>query len=141
MAANDFVLAYQPNLTGMISVKNTDGTNDLNSGDFCKLDTANPLSATNPFVCVVRANANTDAPIFVCIDNIPKTKAGRVSAGGPVVRCVAGAAITAGVELMATTSGQVIAQTAGLRQVGYALTPAAALGDQILMLQSAAKNA
>lgn len=141
MAANDFVLAYQPNLTGMISVKNTDGTNNLNAGDFCKLDTANPLSATNPFICVVRCNANTDTTTFVCIDNILMLKSGRVSAGGPIVRVVAGAAITAGVELMLTTAGQVVAQTAGLKQVGYALTPAAALNDQILMLQSAAKNA
>ena len=141
MAANDFVLAYNPNLTGVQGVKNTDGTNDLVAGDLCKLDTANPLSATNPFLCVVRANATTDAPIFVCLDNIPKTKQGRVAIPGPIIKVVAGAAITAGVEVMATTSGQVIAQTAGLRQVGYALTPAAALGDQILMLQASAKNA
>lgn len=141
MAANDFVLAYQPNLTGCVAVKNTDGTNDLNAGDLVKLDTANPLSATNPFICVVRANATTDTPAFAMLDNCPRTKTARMAVPGPIIRVVAGAAITMAVPVMATTSGQVIAQTAGLAQCGYAFTPAAALGDQILMLVTIGKNA
>lgn len=142
MAANDFVLAYQPNLTGLMSVKNTDGANDLVAGDMCKLDTANPISATNAFICVVRAGATGDKCVFPVLDNIPKTKTGRVAcAPGSVVRVVAGAAITLGDPLMCTTVGQVIAQTAALPQVGYALSSAAGISDQILMLFAPAKNA
>jgi hypothetical protein len=141
MAANDFVLGYLPNLTGLLPVKNTDGANDLNPGDVCKLDASNPMGPTNQFICVVRANAATDDCVFVVRDSIPKTKQGIVFAPGPVVRVVASAAITAGVPIAAAASGQVAAQSAGQRQLGYAITPATNANDQILALLAYAKNA
>lgn len=140
MSANDFIYAYQPNLTGILSVKNTDGTNDIAAGDVVTFDAANPLSATNAFFCVKRANATSDSPSWIAIDAIPKTKQGRVAINGPIVGAVAGAAITAGTPVMPTTSGQLIAQTAGLQQTGYCLTTAAGINDKILVLVCAAFN-
>lgn len=140
MAANDFVLAYQPVLTGMVAVKNTDGVN-INSGDLVKMDVANPLSATVPFLCVVRAGAVTDSPVFVAIDNILQLKSGRVAVAGPIARCVASAAIVVNAAVTATAAGQAVTKGAGNPQFGWALTPAANAGDQILVLMTSAANA
>lgn len=84
--------------------------------------------------------ASTQVAIGVVQENVDRAK---VATGKAVVnvriegisRCVAGAAITIGAEVMFNASGQVItAATAGNRVCGIALQAAGASGDQIDVL-------
>ncbi len=83
---------------------------------------------------VVRQTANTIASIGVLQNNPGNGEVAQVAISG-ISMIEAGAAVTAGVEVMSDSSGRVIAHTgATARVTGIALSAAAAAGDLIPVL-------
>ena len=138
MAATDYQVSRFPLGIAEMPVKNTSGTafalGSQGQGPLVKLDTANLMSGTQAAVGVVLTAAVTDIPLGVVIEDIPAGGYGRVQLLG-CAWCIAQAAITAGVLVGpgGTTSGDVIAYTAGDPYIGQALTAAATAGDPILV--------
>lgn len=78
--------------------------------------------------------ASTDAPIGV-LQNKPTSGQEAEIVNGGITKVVAGAAVTAGAEVMSNASGQAItAATAGNRIAGVALETATASGQIIAVL-------
>lgn len=138
MAANDFVYASVP-LPGDLGCKNTDII-QINAGDVVKLDAANPISAAQPISGVLQGTGAATPIYGVAMENIPVGKTGRIRPHG-IAQCVASAAIAVGVEVTSAAAGQVATAGAAARQLGIALTAAAAINDKILVDIRVAKNA
>ena len=138
MAATDFQLPRFPLGISELPVKNTSGSamnlGSQGQGLLVKLDTSNPLSATQPRICVVLTAAVTDIPLGVTIPDIPVAGQGNIQLEG-LVWCTAAAAITIGVLVgpSGSTSGDVIAYTSTDPYIGQALTAAVNAGDPILV--------
>jgi hypothetical protein len=139
MAANDFFYASLPSEQD-IACKNTDVT-AIAAGDVVKSDATNVVSGTQPTVGVLQGTVAAVNLVGVAMEAIAVGKTGRVRPLGPVVQCVASAAITAGTHVAAAASGKVATQTAGQTQLGLALTAAGANADKVLVMLFGAKNA
>lgn len=140
MATTDFQWGRIPVQGGDVSVKNTDGTNDLKAGDLVTIDTGNLMSSTQPVPGVVRSTTD-DYTFGVAIESIPKGSIGRVQTLG-IVQVVASGAITANTTVEADANGQVKTCAGGKPQAGLALTGTAALNDLLWMkIQQAGKGA
>ena len=117
------------------------------------IDTANALSVNNVVDGVavkLPAAANGQSCIGFTMTTIPGTNttggppgAGRVRLPGPIMKAVATAAITAGARVMtdATGNGTVITKTAGLPELGIALSSAINSGDEVLLMLTSALDA
>jgi hypothetical protein len=116
---------------------------DQLGGDITRL-AASDLSAVTSQYKVVRATSATQVDITTAatqpplgiLQNRPKLgEAAEVRVNsGSTTKAHAGAAITAGLEVMSDTSGRVIAATTTNEVVGIALTAAGAAGDLIDLL-------
>jgi hypothetical protein len=123
-----------------ISVKNTSGS-ALAPGQVVKLDTSNPMSATQPQPGVVLTSAVADYPYGVVVENIPVNGQGRVQIEGQV-QCIAAGAVSVGAIVGAsTTAGDVTTYTAANPSLGQAVTVAVNAADPIFIRISVSKNA
>ena len=140
MAATDFVWTRIPVPGEEPSVKNTSGT-AMTAGQCVKLDTANPLSGTQPVPGVVLTSAVTDVPFGILIDNIPAGGYGRCARSGQI-QAIAAGAIAAGAQVgpSAATSGDVTTYTAGDPSLGQALNVTANAGDPVVIALALSKN-
>lgn len=118
-------------------VKNYTGA-DIPVGTAVKVDTGN-VPGTNLPLGVVQTTSD-QLCIGFALSTIPAGKTAAIRCGGVAVG-IAGAAVTVGVPVMSNSSGQVVAQTAGLYQIGYALSAGTVATDQIMVLIAPAKNA
>jgi len=131
------------------------GTADIPAYMVVMADTNNAISVNNvqDGIGALVAATSTSVPIGVAMETIPGTNTTGGGSGGPagygtvrgmgIAKCVATAAVAAGVPVMvdATGNGTVITQTTGKPQVGISLTQAIASGDEIAVLVSIANNA
>lgn len=141
MSATDFAYPRQPFAGSERAVKNTDAV-ALTVGMLVKLDTGNPMSATQDAPGVVRTAAVADYPYGFVIENIPVGGYGRVQRGGECQGIAAGAiAVGAIVGASAATAGDVTTYTAANPSAGQALTAAANAGDPIAIAFDPSKNA
>lgn len=143
MAATDFLYARLPLNVAEWLVKNTSGA-AMVTGQLVKVDTANPMSATQPVVGVVLTSAATDMPFGFIIENIPAGGIGRCQvADGSGVSGIAAGAIAVGaiVGASAATPGDVTTATAADPSIGQALTAAVNAGDPVLIQINKSKNA
>lgn len=121
---------------GDLPFKNYGGS-AIGAGLAVKLDTGNVPSGTNPAGVVV--TTSDVGAIGVTLESIPAGKMGRVRCYG-VAAATAGGTITVGQYVMSAASGNVVAQTAGLYGLGYALSGAANT-EIVRVLLAVAKNA
>lgn len=140
MAANDFLYASLPSEQDL-PVKNTHATIAIASGDVVILDVSHLISATQGHIGVVQGTSASVAVFGVAMEAIAVGKIGRARPLGPVVQCVASAAITTGTHVMASTVGKVATQTTAAAQIGLALTTTSADLDKVLVMLMGAKNA
>lgn len=133
MSATDFAYPRQPFAGSERAVKNTSGA-AMVPGNLVKLDTANPMSATQGAPGAVLTNAIADYPYGVVIENIPVGGFGRVQRGGECMALAAGA-IAVGQLVGGTVAapGAATPYTAGNPSLGQALTPAANLNDPFVV--------
>lgn len=122
------------------AVVNTSTTVNIASGDVVKIDTSNPMSATQSGIGVIQTTASGDTAYGVAIEAIPIGAQGRVQRAflAPVV---ASAAIAVGAFVDATAAGQVVTHVATHAHVGQAVTAAGAAGDPLMIEVSIAPNA
>jgi len=107
-------------------------------------------------LAVIRDTANPPGPDGVAMGvTLPASDAGAfgiltspIAVGGyanvqltGVARCVAGAAIALGQVVMTNSAGKIVPQTAGLYQIGTAMSVATAINEDVLVFLHQAKNA
>lgn len=138
---SDFAMGRQPFHGSELSIQNTDSV-QLTPGTLVKLDTSNPMSATQPIDGMVRTAAVTDVPDAVVIENIPVGGTGRVQLAG-MVNVLAAGSISIGAILgpSGATSGTATAYTAGDPSLGKAFTPATAANQFVRCRMFISKNA
>jgi hypothetical protein len=140
MAATDFVTPRFPIQGADIPVKNTSG-GALAAGALVKIDTSNPVSATQPQIGVVACSAVTDFPLGFLIEALAANAVGRVQIEG-IAQGIALGAITAGAIVgPSATAGQITTYTATDPAIGQALTAAANAADPILVRIAPCRNA
>jgi len=141
-AASDLVWGSGFPITGGdVPVKNTSGS-ALTAGQLVKLDTSNPISASQPFMGIVLTSAVADFPFGFLVENIPIAGTGRCRIEGIAVGIAVGA-ITVGtiVGASAATSGDVVAYTATDPSVGQICNTTTAAADPALVRMAVSRNA
>lgn len=124
-----------------VSVHNYGGS-QLNAGSAVIMDTSN--TGTQALAPGVTLPASNVKGIGFLVDNIPAGRTGRMRVYGIAVALpTVGVSFNPGDPLMCDSSGFVLAQTAGLYQIGIAFSAAATAvaGDTCLVLIDRAKNA
>lgn len=142
MAATDFYTANIDLSFPKFPVKNTGGT-AITVGQLVKLDTANPLGATQGSVGVIPTVLVADVPFGFAAENIPAGQYGGVyGVDGQAIWGIALGAIAIGAKVgPSTTAGQVTTYTAANPSIGQALTAAVNAADPILVYIAKSLNA
>lgn len=141
MAASDFLWTRYPIQGADLPYKNTSGS-AISAGMLLKLDTTNPIGASQGKVGMVPCTAITDFADGFAVQNTPIGGDGTVQIEGVAVGIAAGA-ITIGaiVGASAATSGDVIAYTPTDPSIGKAWSAAASAADPILVRIAPSRNA
>ncbi len=140
MAATDFLTPRFPITGADIPVKNTTGSS-MPSGSLVKLDTANPVSATQSQIGVVLTSAVTDFAFGFLVETIPAGGTGRCQVEGLAVGIALGAISVGAIVGPSATAGQVTTYTATDPAIGQAVTAAASAADPILIRIAPCRNA
>ena len=118
-----------------VPFKNTTSSTSFTPGQLVKLDTSNPLSATQQAAGMVLTAAVTDVPDGVVVQDTAASAYGTIQIGGLASVIVdAAGAITAGTILgpSGTVNGAVVTYTAGDPVVGKAWSTSVNTADFIL---------
>jgi Uncharacterized conserved protein (DUF2190) len=140
MAATDFVWGRTPIQGADVPYLNTSGA-AIAAGTALKLDTGNPISATQPQIGMIPTTAITDFVDGFAVENVPIGGQGRVQIEGIAVG-IASAAIAIGAVVGASaTAGKVVAYTATDPSIGKAWSAAANANDPVLIRIAPSRNA